>query len=154
MSEKTVIEVQGVKLEVDLRHAKRIDTISIGTRVKVLKKEYSDSWKVRHGIVIGFEPFQNLPTIIICTALIEYAEAKIEFLYYNAKSEGVEVVVASDDDLVALDKADFCAKCDLEIEKHQSAIKELQHRKGYFLDKFQSYWKPIEEAVRDATATE
>lgn len=52
---KTIIEVNGVKLEVDLRTARRIDEIRIGDRVKVLIKGYSD-YKVHAGTVIGFEP--------------------------------------------------------------------------------------------------
>ena len=31
-NEKTIIEVNGVKLEVDLRQAKRIETLQVGTR--------------------------------------------------------------------------------------------------------------------------
>ena len=36
------IEINGVKLEIDLRTAKRVDTFKIGDNVKVLKKEYGD----------------------------------------------------------------------------------------------------------------
>jgi hypothetical protein len=149
---KTVIEINGVKMEVDLRHAKRIENIMVGTRIKALRKTYSDSYEVLHGVVIGFEPFQKLPTIILAVAKIEYNGAKIEFIYYNAKTENVEIVIASDDDLVALDKADFCKSVDNEIAKKEVEIAELQNRKAYFLEKFKCYWQPIEQAVADATA--
>jgi hypothetical protein len=149
-NEKTVIEINGVKMEVDLRHARRIENIGIGTRVKVLRKTYADSYAVLQGIVIGFEPFQKLPTIIIAVANIDYSEAKVEFIYYNAKSEGVEIVVASDDDLAALDKNDFIAKVDREIATKEGEITELNARKAYFLAKFKCYWEPMEQAVADA----
>jgi len=64
----------------------------------------------------------------------------------------VEVVVATDDDLAALDKNDFIAKVDKDIEKKKLEIIELENRKSYFLAKFNCYWQPIEDAVRDATA--
>ncbi len=147
----TVIEINGVKLEVDLRTAKRVDEMRVGTRIKVLKKEYS-THKVFHGVIIGFEPFQKLPTIIVAFANIDYSGAKIEFLYYNAKSEDVEIVVANDDDVAALDKNDFLAHCDREIAKKELEITELRQRKSYFLDKFACYWREVEKAVTDATS--
>lgn len=151
-TEKTVIEINGVKMEVDLRQARRIENIGVGTRIKVLRKKYGDSYEVLHGIVIGFEPFKELPTIIVAAATFDYSEAKVEFIYYNAKTEGVEIVVASDDDLAALDKTDFVSKVDREITKKEGEIAELIARKSYFLAKFKCYWEPIEQAVADATS--
>jgi hypothetical protein len=149
MNQKTIIEINGVKMEVDLRQARRLDTIQVGTRVKVLTKEYS-SWKVNHGVVIGFEPFKTLPTIIIAFADVTYNSAKIGFLYYNAESKDVEVVVASDDDIAALDQNDFIKQVDREIAKAEAQIKELEDRKRYFLDKFKCYWTEAEKATADA----
>jgi hypothetical protein len=51
MTEKTIIEVSGVKLEVDLRQARRIEEIRIGDRVKVLTKDYSADWPFRQAAV-------------------------------------------------------------------------------------------------------
>ena len=142
MKETTVIEVNGVKLEVDLRSARRIENITVGSRVKVLKKQY-DGHKVKHGVVIGFEPFTQLPTIIICVMEDNWNAAKLEFVYYNAETKETEVVVARDDDEHALDKNDVCAKIDREIAKKESEIQELRDRKSYFLDKFATYWTPV-----------
>lgn len=152
MSEKTVIEINGCKFEVDLRVARRIEEIRVGSRVKVLTKGYGDTFKVRHGIVIGFEPFKELPTVIIAAVETDYAGAKIEFIYYNAKTEGIEIVVALDDDTAALDKVDFLATCDREIAKKQLEIEEIENRKRYFLEKFRCYWEPGEQALKDALA--
>ncbi len=65
--ENKIIEINSVKLEVDRRSAERVDQIQVGDRVKVLNKQYSD-YKVYHGVVIGFEPFEELPTIIVASA--------------------------------------------------------------------------------------
>jgi len=146
--QKTIIEINGVKMEVDLRQARRLDTIQVGTRVKVLTKEYSN-WKVNHGVVIGFEPFKNLPTIIIAFATITYQSAKIDFLYYNAESKDVEVVVASDDDIAAIDKNDFINQIDREIAKAEAQIQEFQDRKRYFLEKFRCYWDDVESNAEE-----
>lgn len=151
--QNTIIEINGVKMQVDLRYAKRIEEIRVGSRVKVLKKKsYGDTYEVKHGVVIGFEPFEKLPTIIIATATMDYSEAKVEFLYYNANTEETEVVVANDDDLAAIDKADFVKKIDTEVAKKELEIRELNDRKQYFLNKFKCYWEPVEQAVKDATS--
>ena len=42
MEEKRIVEIDGVKIEVDLRTAKRIDTFAVGDNVKVLCKEYNN----------------------------------------------------------------------------------------------------------------
>lgn len=140
---KHIIEINGVKLEVDLRTAKRIDELKVGSRVKVLKKQYSD-FKVFHGVIIGFEPFKNVPTIIVAYMEVTYAEAKLEFLYYTGKQEDVEMIAALDDDVAALDQSDICRLIDNEVTKHELEVKKLQERKEYFLRKFAAYWAPIE----------
>ncbi len=151
-AEKQLIEINGVKMEVDLRYARRIENIVVGSRVKVLHKTYGESYEVMHGVVIGFEPFTKLPTIIIACAKVSYNEAKVEFLYYNAKTEGVEIVLAIDEDVAALDKNDFINQCNREIDKKKLEIDELEARKKFFLDKFNCYWQAVEQTVKDVSA--
>ena len=140
---KQIIEINGVKMEIDTRSAVRLDTFSIGTRVKVLTKTYS-GYQVRHGIVIGFEPFKQLPTIIVAVAALTYGEAKVEFLYFNAETKETELVVALDDDAADLDKNAFVKQVDYEIDKKRAEIRQLEERRAYFLDKFKSFWTPTE----------
>ena len=60
---KKIIEINGVKMEVDLRHATQIHTeIKIGSKVKVLHKQHGGQ-NIYHGVVCGFENFVDLPTI-------------------------------------------------------------------------------------------
>lgn len=151
-TEKTIIEINGVKLEVDLRTARRVDEMRVGTRVKVLKKKYSDTHEVFHGVIIGFEPFKQLPTIIVAYMSIEYNAAKIEYLYFNASTKETELVVATDDDTGALDKVNIVSIMDREVEKKRQEIAEIEARKSFFLSKFAMYWSAVEAAVKDATS--
>ena len=41
MEEKRIVEIDGVKIEVDLRTAKRVDSYKVGDNVKILEKEKS-----------------------------------------------------------------------------------------------------------------
>src|ERR1700684_4370243 len=88
--ETQIIEINGVKLEIDLRHAKKINNFKIGDNIKVLIKEYSD-YKNYPGAIVGFDQFENLPTIIICYCKIEYSNASINFAYINANSKDIEI---------------------------------------------------------------
>ena len=140
------IEIRGQKLELDTRVAVRADVIKVGSRVKLLKKEYS-SHKVLHGIIIGFEPFKELPTIIVAAVELGYSDATVSFVYINEKTEDYQMVVALDDDRAALDKEEFCRIIDRKITAKQAEIKELEDRKAFFLDKFQTYWTQVDLGV-------
>lgn len=144
-----LIEINGVKLEVDLRAARRVENIKVGTRVKVLTKEYS-GYKVNHGVVIGFEPFEKLPTIIIAIVAMTYDQAKIDFIYFNAETKDVELVVSIDDDRAGVQKEDVCAFIDKEIAKKRAEITDLEDRKRFFLSKFQTYWEPVTQQETEA----
>ena len=138
---KEIININGVKMEIDTRQCRRVDTIAVGTRVKVLKRPYDSSpWEVFHGVVIGFEPFDSLPTIIIAMAKIEYSKANIEYVYYNSDSKNTELVVAYDEDEAAIDRDQFIEHIDREIAKAELEIQSFKDKKKYFLDKFKCYW--------------
>ena len=140
--EKTIIEINGIKMEIDLRQAVRIDKLRVGDRIKVLKKGYSD-YTVYPGIIIGFEPFQALPTIIAAYIDGSLSKTDVKFLYFNAQSKDVEIVKAIDDDSMDLDKAALLAAFEREVAVHRRAIEEIEEKRAYFLDGFRSYWEPV-----------
>lgn len=137
--ESTIIEINGVKLEVDLRHAKRIDALQVGSPVKVLIKGYSD-YKVHAGVVVGFEPFENLPTIIVAYLDIDYNSANLKLLHYNSASKDTEIVHSVDGDLVDIDRASIIEKMDRELAKKELEIDDLKSRKAFFLAHFGKYF--------------
>jgi hypothetical protein len=53
------------------------------------------------------------------------------------------MVVALDDDHAALDKEEFCKIIERKITAKQAEIRELEDRRAFFLDKFQTYWTPV-----------
>lgn len=149
MEGKTVIEVNGVKLEVDLRHAKRVDELRVGDRVKVLTKGYSD-YSVHAGTIIGFEPFAKLPTIIVAYVEKSYAKAEIKFVHFNSQSKDVEIIKAIDDDAIDIDKQNVVQQLDAEIAKLRDQIADVERRKQYFLDNFKAYWESLSAPVEKA----
>lgn len=149
-SDMKVIEINGIKLEVDMRTAKRIEELRVGDKVKVLVKDYGDTFSVHPGTVIGFEPFNALPTIIVAYAIIGYSTFELKFLHFNAKTkEGFEIIKALDDD-IEVSKADVISIFDRMIAGKSREISELQEKRDYFLRQFATYWTKVEKT--EATA--
>ena len=142
--ETTIIELNGVKLEVDLRTAKRVDTLRVGDRVRLLEKStYNSEVKIHHGIVAGFEPFPSAPTIIVAYLKQAYREASIEFVYLNTASEDTkqwEIVPSIDGDL-PVNKEDVVSSINRNIETKLAEIQDLERKRDYFLREFGKYFQ-------------
>lgn len=137
--EKTIIEVNGIKLEVDLRTAKRIDQFKVGDKVKVLVKSYS-SYQSYPGIIAGLDNFKERPTIIVAYIDLQYSSCSLKFTYINKDSADVEICPANDVDL-SVDKSDVLNKFDEEIRKKSLEIVEIENRKKYFIENFQRHFE-------------
>lgn len=135
----TIIEINGVKLEVDLRSAKRIDQLQIGSRVKCLIKGYS-GFETCPGVVVGFEPFKGLPSILIAYIKDDYNSVGLMFKTFNAETTDFEIVPDVDNNALEVNKADLVSKMDAEISRKQIEIEELNRRKSFFLEKFKNYF--------------
>jgi hypothetical protein len=133
-----VIEIQGTKFEVDLRTATRIDQFKVGDRIKVLKKRYEE-YKSHPGVIVGFDAFKELPTIIVAYVDVEYSKASINFLYFNENSKDCELCGYSDD--IALDKARVLEYLDAAINKAKEEVADLERKKRYFLTRFGQYFE-------------
>jgi len=143
MNERTVIEINGVKMEIDLRHARRVDQLRVGDRVKVLKKEYNE-YKVYPGTIVGFEPFKGLPTIVVAYVTMNFTQADVGFIYFNTASKEVEIVKAVDDDAMDLSREEVTSAFDRQVRKLQAQIDEIEEKRRYFETNFRTYWERIE----------
>lgn len=142
-SEKQVIEVNGVKLEIGLRYARKIDHFKIGDKVKILIKEYS-SYKSCPGIIAGFDAFTERPTIIVAYIDMNYREAALKFAHINKDSEGIEICPAHEFEL-QFSKADMLSFMDSEIQRVEISANELRKKKEYFLENFNKYFEDKNE---------
>ncbi len=137
------VEINGVKMEIDLRSARRIDTFKVGDDVKLLKKgdptsSYSDKEdKIYPGMIVDFANFQDLPTMVVA-----YFEEggwgslpTIQFLYYNEHTTGWDLVYCDKNELKVSEQS-ILQKFDREIEKKQRELDELVGKKEYFITHF------------------
>ena len=137
--DKTVIEVNGVKLEVDLRTARRVENYSVGDNVKVLVKNYGDSFKSHAGVIVGFDAFEKLPTIVIAYLDGGY-EAQIKFCYFNKETKDVEICPMMTAEL-AINKELAVASLERQIQQKEAEVATLREKKSYFLDNFGRYFE-------------
>jgi hypothetical protein len=139
-----VIEINGMKMEVDMRYAKRVDQFRVGDRVRLLTKKTSyNSAKILNGVIAGFEPFQDLPTIIVATIENGYGEPALNFHYVNSDSAEIELIPAVDD-FLPIEKADIVSKYNKAIEEAKRQVEDVERKKAYFLNNFSLYFPQIE----------
>lgn len=139
MENKRIIEINGIKLEVDLSTAKRIDEFRVGDNVKVLRKGYNGGYNVEAGVIVEFVNFKELPTMIIAVFKQDYSGASIDFINFNAETEGVEITLCSEHEL-KLEKGRVVDKFNMEIEKKRNEMEELINKRDYFEKHFQKYF--------------
>lgn len=133
-----IIEINGVKLEIDLRHAKQIqENIKVGSRVKVLRDDYGT--KVYHGVVVGFDDFANLPTICVCYIDNGY-NSDLRFAYINSENKK-ESIVPAVDWFPNVDKSYIVNKLEKEIDKKKLEIQELEMKKVFFIERFDALFQ-------------
>ena len=138
---RRIVEINGVKVEVDLREAKRVEAFRIGDPVKILHKgRYNgDKWRVSPGIVAGFAGFEKLPTITVAYLDTEFGSGELKFGHINAQSEEFELTSATDSDL-SIEKGHIVDIFDRQITTKENELKDLQHKKEYFLKNFKRYF--------------
>jgi hypothetical protein len=130
------VEVGGKRFLVDMTGAKVVDEFKIGDPVKVLTKRYNDEYDTNHGMIIGFDAFENLPTIIIADFEHRYGnEAELKVVNYNRQTTGVEICHATPAEL-KLDPQAVIDHVNMSISKLRNEIRELQNKKDFFLRNF------------------
>ncbi len=136
---KRIIEVNGIKMEIDLSTAKRIDNFKVGDNIKVLVKDYSD-YKSYIGVIIGFDNFEKTPTIVIAYLKTQYNAATIEFLYYNSKTEGAEITTLNAWD-IPVTKTQIIKNFSDERKKKEVELLELNNKEQIFETLFGKYFE-------------
>lgn len=137
---KRIVEVNGIKVEIDLRTAKRVDQFKVGDKVKLLIKKYSDTYQSYPGILIGFDEFQNTPTIIAAYIDKDYSGTDLKFAYINSKSQEIEIAPMQDFEAV-FDLSSLLSSFKKQIESKQSEIEALQKKKEWVIEMWKKYFE-------------
>jgi len=142
---KRIIEINGIKMEVDLRSAKRIDTFKVGDPVKVLDMTYSTP-QIRAGVIVGFAEFQSQPAIEVMVLTEDYNGIGFTFKTITQKKEGEKIayeIVQYNNYEKIFTQSNVISRFDREIDKKKLEISELELKKKYFIDDFQKAFETI-----------
>jgi len=131
-----IIEVSGVKLEVDLRTVKKIDSFKVGDRIKVLIKDYS-GYKSHPAAIVGIDNFQNLPTVVIAYIAnpLSNKDGEVNFAYLNAQSKDIEICPMCEDDIVPT-RDTILTMFNRSIQAKEAEIEQIRARKEWFLRQY------------------
>lgn len=130
--------INGQTIEVPVSALKVATKFKIGDNIKVLVKEY-DTYKTMPGVLIGIEPFKNLPSIIVACLKVDYSTTDIVFLTINDQVKNVEICLANVE-MASINKEQVIQKLDGMIRTHTQEIAELERKKAYFLSNFGKYF--------------
>jgi hypothetical protein len=125
---KRIVEIHGIKMEVDMRYAKRIDTYRIGDPVKCMIKDYQ-GYKARPGVIVGFCDFQKMPAVEI----IYLEGTDLRILTFTEKSD-IEIAPFNDYEMV-FSREDVMSKIDRQISKCEEEVRLLKTKRVAF-DKY------------------
>ena len=141
------IEINGVKLEIDLRTAKRVDTFKIGDNVKVLKKGYGDGWNTYSGVIIDFVAFKERPAIVVAIFKEDYNSVDIEYETITQDSKDIEFVPCLDMEM-KINKERVIDKFNAKIDAKRTELDDLEAKKEYFVKNFSKYFDKKESEAK------
>lgn len=134
------VEINGIKVEVDLRTCKTITTYKIGDNVKVLKKSYNSSFSVYSGVIVDFVAFKERPALVVAYFDSSYTGTEIKFETITQDSEGIEIAPCLPHEL-KLNKARVIDKFDIAIAAKEREADDLRDKKAYFIENFAKFFE-------------
>jgi hypothetical protein len=139
----TIVEINGVKMEVDLRHAKVIhENLRIGTKVKLLAKSSYAAPSVHAGVIVAFDMFPSQPTITVAYIKTGYGtESPLQFAHVNSGAEKNWELVPSVDDDLPLAKVTVLEQMDRALEAARAKVLEIEHQRVYFVEHFGAFFE-------------
>ena len=136
---KHIVEINGIKIEVDLRTAKRIDEFKVGDCVKVLEKNHNGH-NIYPGVIVDFVEFKTLPTIQIAVFKMDYSGHHLQFINFNSETKDYEFTRVSEHEL-HIDKDRVIDRINMEIEKKRGELMALENKKNYLMKHFGEFFK-------------
>jgi len=128
-NEKRIVEINGVKLEVDMRTAKVVEQYKVGDPVKILYKENSyGSYQIYPGVIVGFADFTKQPAIEL---LMLSGSFSIKFVTITEKSENIEIAPFNDYE-IGFSRSEVLNKIQNQIESKKEELRTLETKKQAF----------------------
>jgi hypothetical protein len=141
---KRIVEIDGIKLEVDLRTAKVVEHYRIGDPVRVL--HVSDSYNsasINPGVIVGFCEFENHPAIEILELKLDYSGVNFNLITIISGVENKVQIAPYDKYEGLVSQSDVVTRFDRKIQEKELELADLKLKKKYFIDDFSKAFKQI-----------
>jgi hypothetical protein len=135
---KRIIEINGVKIEVDLRTAKVIDQYRVGDSIKLLRKRYSD-WEVCPAVILAFTEFKKLPTLEL---LYIANTSDVQFIAFNAESKDMEIAPFNQYEM-NFQKEDVINRLESDINSKRESLRVAEEKLKAFNELFGKIFKEV-----------
>jgi hypothetical protein len=141
---KRIVEIDGVKLEVDLRSAKVIDHYKIGDPVRVLHAEnqYSRN-SIKAGVIVGFCEFEKNPAIEILELDENYNGLGFNLVTLVSGQEKSLQIAPYDRYSGLVSQADIVTRFNRKIQEKELELADLKLKKDYFISDFAKAFSEI-----------
>ncbi|GHU81995.1 hypothetical protein FACS189468_5610 [Spirochaetia bacterium] len=141
---KRIVEINGVKVEVDLRTAKVIDCFKVGDPVRVFhpKSDYTRA-EIKPGVIVGFCEFSKNPAIEIMELKADYSGVFFEIVVIAEGINDELQITAYDKYEGLISQADVVTKFDRLIQQKELELSDLKLKKKYFVDDFAKAFEQI-----------
>lgn len=124
--------IGAVTIAADRNRAVRAEVMKVGDTVRVLEKPSYGDPKVHTGVIVGFEPFKDLPTIIVAYVETNWSAAEMKMLYFNDKNDKFELLAAPDNVNIDVERGRVLDWFASEEQKKLREIDELNTKRQYF----------------------
>jgi hypothetical protein len=140
---KRIVEIDGVKIEVDLRTAKVIDHYKIGDPVQILHPGEGYGCGIKAGVIVGFCDFDKNPAIEIIELDHDYSGVNFKTVTVIGGQKNSVQIAPYDKYQGLVSQADIVTRFDREIQKKELELADLKLKKKYFIDDFAKAFEQI-----------
>jgi hypothetical protein len=140
--DKRIVEIDGVKLEIDLRTAKVIDHYKIGDPVRVMIGDTYGN-PIKAGVIVGFCEFEKNPAIEILVLDSDYSNINFKTVTIISGKENKVQIAPYDRYEGLISQTDVVTRFDREIQKTELELADLKLKKQYFIDDFAKAFERI-----------
>lgn len=127
--------VGAVTIAANRSAAVRAEVLKVGDPVRILIKPDYGEPEVHTGVIVGFEPFTERPTIIIAYLKVAYSSVEMKMLYYTGgdkQKEKAEILSAPEDINIDIERSRVLDWFNAEEAKKLAEIDDIRSKRRYF----------------------
>lgn len=143
--QKRIVEINGIKMEVDMRTAKRVDQFRVGDPVKVLVKQYNE-YRAMPGVIVGFTEFKTRPAIDVLYIEGQYGTNTMKFVSITEDTTEVEIAPFYRYEGV-LEYNQVVESLNRNVQEKESALLDAKAKRDLFLKHFGEAFGSVAEGV-------